>query len=120
MTIVYGSFSAAWGVDFSPTLRHWEMAVTRGVEAILDTTFLSALATPFAAILGMVIAWLVVRKKFSGKEALDFASNWAAPFPVQFWVSVCDGLQPTSAGAGDGHLCPAGDVLRHCNWQECT
>jgi iron(III) transport system permease protein len=55
--------------------------VTRGVEAILDTTFLSALATPVAAILGMVIAWLVVRKKFSGKEALDFSSNLGGAVP---------------------------------------
>jgi iron(III) transport system permease protein len=57
------------------------MVVTRGVEAILDTTFLSALATPFAAFLGMVIAWLVVRKNFSGKEALDFASNLGGAVP---------------------------------------
>ena len=80
-TIVYGSFSAAWGVDFTPTLKHWKMTVTRGVEAILDTTFLSVLATPFAAILGMVIAWLVVRKKFSGKEILDFSSNLGGAIP---------------------------------------
>jgi iron(III) transport system permease protein len=81
VTIVYGSFSFSWGVDFTPTLRHWEMAVTRGIEAILDTTFLSALATPFAAILGMIIAWLVVRKRFSGKEALDFSSNLGGAIP---------------------------------------
>ena len=80
-TIIYGSFSAAWGVDFTPTLRHWEMTVTRGIEAILDTTFLSALATPFAALLGMVIAWLVVRKKFSGKDVLDFSSNLGGAVP---------------------------------------
>jgi iron(III) transport system permease protein len=80
-TIIYGSFSFTWGVDFSPTLRHWSMVVTRGVEAILDTTFLSALATPFAALLGMVIAWLVVRKNFSGKEALDFSSNLGGAVP---------------------------------------
>ena len=80
-TIVYGSFSYSWGVDFTPTLRHWNMILTRGVEAILDTTFLSAMATPFAAILGMVIAWLVVRKKFSGKEALDFSSNLGGAVP---------------------------------------
>jgi iron(III) transport system permease protein len=55
-TIVYGSFSFTWGVDYTPTLRHWSMVVTRGVEAILDTTFLSGLATPFAAFLGMIIA----------------------------------------------------------------
>src|SRR5574339_11479 len=81
VTIVYGSFSFTWGVDFTPTLRHWTMVLTRGVEAILDTTFLSALATPFAALLGMVIAWLVVRKNFSGKEALDFASNLGGAVP---------------------------------------
>ena len=80
-TIVYGSFSYSWGVDFTPTLRHWNMILTRGVEAIMDTTFLSAMATPFAAILGMVIAWLVVRKKFSGKEALDFSSNLGGAIP---------------------------------------
>jgi iron(III) transport system permease protein len=81
VTIIYGSFSTAWGVDFTPTLRHWSMTITRGVEAILDTTFLSAMATPFAAILGMVIAWLVVRKNFSGKEALDFSSNLGGAIP---------------------------------------
>lgn len=81
VTIIYGSFSTSWGVDYTPTLRHWTMTVTRGVEAILDTTFLSALATPFAAILGMVIAWLVVRKNFSGKEALDFSSNLGGAIP---------------------------------------
>src|SRR5687768_5771092 len=80
-TIVYGSFSFTGGVDFTPTLRHWSMLATRGVEAILDTTFLSALATPFAAFLGMVIAWLVVRKNFSGKEALDFSSNLGGAVP---------------------------------------
>lgn len=57
------------------------MTVTRGVEAILDTTFLSVLATPVAAILGMIIAWLVVRKKFTGKDALDFTSNLGGAVP---------------------------------------
>lgn len=80
-TIIYGSFSTAWGVDFAPTLKHWSMTITRGVEAILDTTFLSALATPFAAVLGMIIAWLVVRKKFTGKDALDFTSNLGGAVP---------------------------------------
>lgn len=80
-TIIYGSFSTAWGIDFTPTLRHWTMTVTRGVEAILDTTFLSVLATPVAAILGMIIAWLVVRKKFTGKDALDFTSNLGGAVP---------------------------------------
>jgi iron(III) transport system permease protein len=81
LTVFYGSFAAAWGVDFSPTLRWWQHTLERGVEAIFDTTFLSALATPAAVLLGMVIAFLVVRKKFSGKEALDFTSNLGGAVP---------------------------------------
>lgn len=80
-TVIYGSFSTAWGVDFTPTLRWWDQTLTRGVEAILDTTFLSAMATPVAAITGMVIAFLIVRKKFSGKEILDFGSNLGGAVP---------------------------------------
>jgi iron(III) transport system permease protein len=57
------------------------MTVTRGVEAILDTTFLSVVATPIAALTGMVIAFLVVRKKFSGKDVLDFGSNLGGAVP---------------------------------------
>ncbi|NTW44978.1 MAG: iron ABC transporter permease, partial [Anaerolineaceae bacterium] len=80
-TIIYGSFSTTWGINYAPTLKHWTMTLTRGVEAILDTTFLSAVSTPFAAIMGMIIAWLVVRKKFTGKDALDFTSNLGGAVP---------------------------------------
>lgn len=80
-TIIYGSFANAWGSDFTPTLRHWELLVTRGIEAVLDTTFLSAFATPIAALTGMMIAFLVVRKRFSGKDTLDFVSNLGGAVP---------------------------------------
>jgi iron(III) transport system permease protein len=79
--IIYGSFAAAWGVDFRPTLRWWQLLTTRGIESVLDTTFLSAFATPIAGMTGMVIAFLVVRKQFSGKSALDFVSNLGGAVP---------------------------------------
>lgn len=81
ITVIVGSFTTAWGVDFTPTLRWWKDVVTRGVEAVLDTTVLSALATPIAALTGMVIAFLIVRKRFSGKEILDFGSNLGGAVP---------------------------------------
>ena len=81
VAIVFGSFSTAWGVDYTLTLEWWRMTVTRGIEAILDTTFLSVIATPIAALTGMVIAFLVVRKKFSGKALLDFGSNLGGAVP---------------------------------------
>ena len=61
--------------------RHYETAITRGLEAFMDTTFLAAVATPIASVAGMVIAYLVVRKAFSGKEALDFMSNLGGAVP---------------------------------------
>lgn len=57
------------------------MMFARGLEAILDTTFLSLYATPIAALLGMIIAYLVVRKKFVGKDILDFGSNIGGAVP---------------------------------------
>lgn len=79
--IIWGSFSAAWGVDYRPTLLWWQQMVTRGIESILDTTFLSAYATPIAGLTGMVIAFMVVRKKFAGKDAVDFVSNLGGAVP---------------------------------------
>ncbi|HQE92508.1 MAG TPA: iron ABC transporter permease [Anaerolineae bacterium] len=81
LAIIYGSFCRTWGVDFSLTLEWWRLMLTRGIEAILDTTFLSLLATPFAVLIGMIIAFLVVRKQFSGKGALDFVSNLGGAVP---------------------------------------
>ncbi|MEA3335148.1 MAG: iron ABC transporter permease [Chloroflexota bacterium] len=80
-TIALGSFTRLWGVDYSLTLENYRIAFDRGFEAILDTTFLSAVATPIAGVLGMIVAFLVVRRQFSGKEALDFTSNLGAAVP---------------------------------------
>ncbi|NLF12123.1 MAG: iron ABC transporter permease [Anaerolineaceae bacterium] len=81
LAIFVGSISAAWGVDYTPTLQWWKHMVTRGIESVLDTTFLSAFATPIAGLTGMVIAFLVVRKRFSGKNAVDFISNLGGAVP---------------------------------------
>ena len=80
-TIAIGSFTRLWGVDFSLTFDNYRIAFQRGIEAILDTTFLSAITTPLAGVLGMIIAFLVVRRQFSGKESLDFVSNLGAAVP---------------------------------------
>ncbi len=81
IAIIYGSFSKAWGLDYSFSLEWWKQMFARGIESILDTTFLSIIATPIAVLLGMVVAFLVVRKKFMGKEVVDFTSNLGGAVP---------------------------------------
>ena len=81
IAIMYGSFSKAWGIDYSFSLEWWKQMFARGIESILDTTFLSIIATPIAVLLGMVVAFLVVRKNFAGKEVVDFTSNLGGAVP---------------------------------------
>ncbi len=79
--IFFASITKNWGIDNTLVTSHYASAFDRGLTPILDTTFLSALATPSAGLIGLVIAFLVVRKTFSGKEALDFASNLGGAVP---------------------------------------
>jgi iron(III) transport system permease protein len=80
-SIVVGSVTRLWGIDYSFDLKYFALAINRGMEAIIDTTFLSAVATPLAGLIGMLIAFLVVRKTFSGQAALDFFSNLGGAVP---------------------------------------
>jgi iron(III) transport system permease protein len=72
-TIVLGSFTKLLGVNHSFTLEHWEAVLFGyGTKAVTDTVTLSAIATPIAGLLGVIVAFLVVRRRFIGRGALDF------------------------------------------------
>ena len=45
-----------------------------GKKAIIDTTIFSAISAPITGILGMIIAYLIVRKRFLGRSFIDFTS----------------------------------------------
>ena len=70
-TIIAGCFVKNWGIDYSFTLENWPEALSRGKDAIFDTLTLAAIATPIAGILSMLVAFIVVRKKFLGKRLLE-------------------------------------------------
>lgn len=72
--IPIGSFVKLWGINYAFTLDHYKYAFNIGRKAILDTTIFSAIAAPITGILGMVIAYLIVRKKFLGRSFIDFTS----------------------------------------------
>jgi len=84
ITVIMGSLFKLWGLDYSLTLEHFRYSWDVGLKALKDTVTLSALATPFTGILGMIIAFLVVRKHFMGKQAMEFVSmlSFAVPGTV--------------------------------------
>ncbi|HDP79195.1 MAG TPA: iron ABC transporter permease [Mesotoga infera] len=79
-TIVAGCFVANWGIDYSFTLKNITEALQRGRTAIVDTFTLSAIATPFAGLIAMMAALVIVRKKFAGKRVLE--GLILAPFAI--------------------------------------
>ncbi|HAJ33206.1 MAG TPA: ABC transporter permease [Candidatus Atribacteria bacterium] len=82
--IVYGSFQTLWGVDASFTLRNYIETFQVGKDYLIDSLTLSTIATPITGILGMFLAFLIVRKKFIGKGLMEFVSmlTFAVPGTV--------------------------------------
>ena len=72
-TVIYGSFVRFLGVDNALTLANYRYIFSGiGSDAIMKTTIMALIATPIAGLLGMVLAWLIVRKVRKGREMLDF------------------------------------------------
>lgn len=79
--IVAGAFAKLWGINSSFTLRNFEYVWGVGREAIKDTLIIAGISTPISGLLGMAIAFLVVRKSFLGKKAMDFISMLSFALP---------------------------------------
>ncbi|RKX51463.1 MAG: iron ABC transporter permease, partial [Thermotoga sp.] len=58
-TVLYGSFTKLWGVNYSFTLDNYRFVFDVGLDYIKDTILLASIATPISGILGIIIAYLV-------------------------------------------------------------
>lgn len=74
VTVLLGGIVRILGVSNQFTLDNYRYVLSGiGNESIKDTTILAMVATPVAGLLGMVVAWLVVRKlKPRAAALLDF------------------------------------------------
>jgi iron(III) transport system permease protein len=70
-TVLAGCFTKAWGIDYSFSLDNFRYVFDVGWKTIMDTVILSAISTPIAGGLGLLIAFLIVRKRFLGRRFLD-------------------------------------------------
>lgn len=82
--IFIGAFTRVWGFDYSFTLQHFAYVFDVGFEAVTDTLIIALVSTPISGILGMLVAFLVVRRMFPGKGLMEFGSilNYAVPGTV--------------------------------------
>ncbi|WP_100159303.1 ABC transporter permease [Proteus columbae] len=78
-SIFYGSFTVNWGVDYTLTLDNFIKLFGQGMSdgawpSLLDTLLYAGIAAPITAILGLLIAYIVVRQDFKGKKSIEFTT----------------------------------------------
>jgi iron(III) transport system permease protein len=100
IVLVYASFSRSVGINmFSANgyhLGNWQAMLSLRLPqvALTNTMILSIGASTFSAVLGTVIAYVLVRTKFRGRRALEFVAwiPWAVPTIVLglgfLWVTL--------------------------------
>ena len=80
--VPFGALFTLWGRDYSLSLKWFQyMLRTSGIKAFKDSFVLSLIASPLTAFLSMVIAYLVVKKRFKGKGFIEFVSMLAMAVP---------------------------------------
>ena len=82
--VVYGGFVEIWGINNTFTLRHYQQLMRDGADALYTTLILAGVSSPLTAIVGILLAYLVVRHQFPGRGALEFTSmlSFAVPGTV--------------------------------------
>jgi len=92
-SIIMGGFAEIWGRDYSFTLRHYVSAfgVTEGDHGLIwsggawnsfsTTLVISALAAPATAALGLLTGYLLARRRFAGRQLLEFVAMLSFAMP---------------------------------------
>ena len=82
--VIYGGFVEIWGINNAFTLRHYRQLLRDGMDALNTTLILAGVSAPLTAVVGILLAYLVVRHRFPGRGALEFTSmlSFAVPGTV--------------------------------------
>lgn len=79
--IVCGSFTATWGVDFTPTLRHVRSLLDFNSGSIARSLFCSLAAGLGASLVGMLAAWMWRSKRRASPAILHKGAALALQLP---------------------------------------
>ncbi|WP_297406505.1 iron ABC transporter permease, partial [uncultured Cetobacterium sp.] len=79
--IPINSFVKLWGIDYTPTLKHYKYIFDFGSTPIYQTTFLAIIATLLTGVGSMIISFLIARKQFLGKSFIEFTTIMALAIP---------------------------------------
>jgi iron(III) transport system permease protein len=79
--LLYASLVVALGANHAFTLQHYRVIFTDGLKAIGDTLIIAGLATPLGGLYGILLGYLVAKKRFPGRRSMELVSmiNYALP-----------------------------------------
>jgi iron(III) transport system permease protein len=79
--LFYASVVRALGADHRFTLGHYQVIFTEGLKAIRDTLVIAGAGMPLGGLFGILVGYLVSRKAFPGRQAMEVVSmiNYALP-----------------------------------------
>jgi len=79
--LLYASLVVALGANHALTLQHYRVIFTDGLKAIRDTLIIAGLAMPLGGLYGILVGYLVTKKKFIGRRSMELVSmiNYALP-----------------------------------------
>lgn len=76
-----GACFKLWGKDFTLTLKHFENVLGRDTKPFTDSLWLSLISAIVTSLLSMIIAYLIVKRKFIGKRFMEFTTMFAMAVP---------------------------------------
>jgi iron(III) transport system permease protein len=79
--LLYASLVVAFGANHTLTLAHYHVIFTEGRKAIADTLIIALIGMPLGGFYGVLVGYLVARKEFFGRKAMEIVSmiNYALP-----------------------------------------
>ena len=79
--LFYASAVVALGANHAWTWRHYQVIFTEGLRAIRDTLVIAGAGMPLGGLYGILLGYLVARKIFPGRQAMEIVSmiNYALP-----------------------------------------
>ena len=113
--LLYASLVVAFGANDSFTLQHYRVVFTEGLRVIGDTLIIAGIATPLGGFYGVLVGWLVTRRRSAGGTAMELASmvNYALPGTIVGIAYLIAFNDPPIALAGTALIIIACYVFRY-------
>jgi iron(III) transport system permease protein len=79
--LLYASLVVALGANHAFTLVHYRVIFTEGLKAIRDTLIVAGFAMPLGGLYGVLVGYLVARRRFPGQRTMEIVSmiDYALP-----------------------------------------